>query len=246
MTISPALLLRADEVIERTAARSSRCSAARQSHGRSRRARSRQPLPVIGYLEHRSAETTADRLRGFRQGLKETGYVEGENVAIAYRWGEYQFDRLPQLTAELVHRQVAVITAVAIAIVARSLRSIDPSWPKAASNAADMLGCLLAQTNDRRARAARKQLRLALCERRRAGFARLSGWQPVGNWVASAANFPASLLPVGVTPTTSRRIATRDLRRKWPEAQAERVASVHVFGSQKGQKPSPAACVTIR
>jgi hypothetical protein len=59
-------------------------------------------------------------------------------------------------------------------------------------------------------------------------------------------NFPASLLPVGVTPTTSRRIATRDLRRKWPEAQAERVASVHVFGSQKGQKPSPAACVTIR
>jgi hypothetical protein len=47
---------------------------------------------------------------------------------------------------------------------------------------------------------------LGLCERRRAGFARLSGWQPVGNWVASAANFPASLLPVGVTPTTSRTI----------------------------------------
>ncbi len=45
-------------------------------------------------------------------------------------------------------------------------------------------------------------------------IARLSGWQPVGNWVASAANFPASLLPVGVTPTTSRRIATRSLRRK--------------------------------
>ena len=63
--------------------------------------------------------------------------------------------------------------------------------------------------------AARKQLpRVALCERRRAGFARLSGWQPVGNWVASAGNFPASLLPVGVTPTTSRRIATRSLRRK--------------------------------
>jgi hypothetical protein len=51
-------------------------------------------------------------------------------------------------------------------------------------------------------------------EPRRAGFARLSGWQPVGNWVASAANFPASLLPVGVIPTTSRRIATRSLRRK--------------------------------
>src|SRR5712671_4131249 len=53
---------------------------------------------------------------------------------------------------------------------------------------------------------------VALCERRRAGFARLSGWQPVGNWVVSAANFPASLLPVGVIPTTSRRIATRDCK----------------------------------
>ena len=75
-------------------------------------ARSQQPaMPAIGFLEHRSAETIADRLRGFRQGLKETGYVEGENVAITYRWGEYQFDRLPQLADELVRRQVAVITA---------------------------------------------------------------------------------------------------------------------------------------
>ena len=99
------------------------------------------------------------------------------------------------------------IITLAIAIVARSLRSINPSWPKAPQTPPTCLRCLLAQTNDRRARATRKQLRLgALCERRRAGFARLSGWQPVGNWVASAANFPASLLPVGVTPTTSRTI----------------------------------------
>src|SRR5262245_22138572 len=68
-------------------------------------------LPVIGFLEIRSPETIAERLRAFRQGLKETGYVEGENVAIDYRWAEGRFDRLPALTAELVRRQVVVIVA---------------------------------------------------------------------------------------------------------------------------------------
>jgi len=63
---------------------------------------------------------------------------------------------------------------------------------------------------------------VALCERRRAGFARLSGWQPVGNWVASGANFPASLLPVGVIPTTSRESRCTVCVGKWPRSQAER------------------------
>src|SRR5215475_9972498 len=73
-------------------------------------ARAQQPaMPVIGFLDHRSPETVEDRLRGFRQGLKDTGYVEGDNVTIVYRWGEYQFDRLPELAAQLVRRQVAVI-----------------------------------------------------------------------------------------------------------------------------------------
>ena len=73
-------------------------------------ARAQQPtMPVIGFLDSRSHHTLADQLRAFRQGLKDTGYVEGENVAIEYRWAEDQYDRLPALAAELVRRRVAVI-----------------------------------------------------------------------------------------------------------------------------------------
>jgi putative ABC transport system substrate-binding protein len=74
-------------------------------------ARAQQPaMPVIGLLDIRSPDTMIeDRLRAFRQGLKDTGYVERENVAILYQWAENQIDRLPDLATELVRRQVAVI-----------------------------------------------------------------------------------------------------------------------------------------
>jgi putative tryptophan/tyrosine transport system substrate-binding protein len=68
-------------------------------------------MTVIGFLHSASPEPNADRVRAFRQALKDTGYVEGENVAILYRWAEGRYDRLPELAAELVRRQVAVIAA---------------------------------------------------------------------------------------------------------------------------------------
>jgi putative tryptophan/tyrosine transport system substrate-binding protein len=73
-------------------------------------ARAQQPaMPVIGFLHPTSLDQTLDRLRGFRQGLKDTGYVEGENVTVEYRWAEGQYDRLSALVADLARRKVSVI-----------------------------------------------------------------------------------------------------------------------------------------
>ena len=82
-------------------------------------ARAQQPaLPVIGFLHPASPETNADRIRAFRQGLKDTGFIEGENLAIEYRWAETQIDRLLAMAADLVRRKVAVIAAPAGATLA--------------------------------------------------------------------------------------------------------------------------------
>ena len=75
-------------------------------------ARAQQPaMPVIGFLNATSPEGSTERLRGFHQGLKDTGYVEGDNITIIYAWAANQNDRLPEMAAELVRRQVAVIAA---------------------------------------------------------------------------------------------------------------------------------------
>jgi putative tryptophan/tyrosine transport system substrate-binding protein len=73
-------------------------------------ARAQQPaMPVIGFLGGSSPEANAERMRGFHLGLKDAGYVEGENVTVLYRWAENDVARLPELAADLVRRQVAVI-----------------------------------------------------------------------------------------------------------------------------------------
>src|SRR5262249_8363902 len=75
-------------------------------------ANAQQPrMPVIGFLDSRSQDAMVERLRGFRLGLNENGYVEGDNVTVAYRWAENNFDRLPRLATELVQRRVDVIAA---------------------------------------------------------------------------------------------------------------------------------------
>jgi putative tryptophan/tyrosine transport system substrate-binding protein len=75
-------------------------------------ARAQQPaMPVVGFLDSRSIETVGSRLRGFRQGLGDEGYVEGRNVMIEYRWAENQLDRLPELAGDLVSRHVSTIVA---------------------------------------------------------------------------------------------------------------------------------------
>jgi ABC-type uncharacterized transport system substrate-binding protein len=77
-------------------------------------ARAQQPaketaMPVVGFLDARSPDAMGDRLRGYRQGLKDTGYADSDNVTIAYRWAENRLDRLPELAAELIHRRVSVL-----------------------------------------------------------------------------------------------------------------------------------------
>ena len=91
-------------------------------------------MPVIGLLDARFPDAMADRLRGLRQGLGETGYVEGDNITLLYRWAENKVDRLPELAAELVRRRVTAIIASGGIAAILAAKAATCSSPQAAGD----------------------------------------------------------------------------------------------------------------
>src|SRR5215831_5791890 len=93
-------------------------------------ARAQQPtIPIVGYVHSDSPQTVAGLLAAFREGLSETGYIEGQNVAIEYRWAENDLSRIPELVADLVRRRVAVIAAPGSSATALAAKAATTTIP---------------------------------------------------------------------------------------------------------------------
>src|SRR5262249_4683078 len=100
-------------------------------------ARAQQPLPVIGFINGGSADASARFVTAFREGLSETGFVEGQNVAVEYHWLEGKYDQLPALMADLVRRRVALIATPASGPAARAAKAATSTIPIVFSVAQD-------------------------------------------------------------------------------------------------------------
>jgi putative ABC transport system substrate-binding protein len=97
-------------------------------------------MPVIGFIRDGSAESNAGWLAGFHKGLSKTGYVEGQNVTVEYHWLEGKYDRLPELLADLVRRQVAVIASLGTLPTQAAKATTVASAAPVASPRASMVG----------------------------------------------------------------------------------------------------------
>ena len=97
----------------------------------------KQPMPVVGFLHVASAEPNTNVVVGFRQGLRDTGFIDGQNVAIDFRWAEGRYDRLPALAADLVRRQVAVIFAAGGSAPAQAAKAATDKIPIVFSSGGD-------------------------------------------------------------------------------------------------------------
>ena len=105
-------------------------------------------VPVIGFLSAQSAELASNFTAAFLQGLKDSGYIEGQNVAVEYRFAENQFDRLPALAADLVRRRVAVIVANGV-VEARTAKAATTTIPIVFVAGADPIALGLVATLNR-------------------------------------------------------------------------------------------------